>query len=424
MPNNIKNQLKCLFASRKYSLAIFSACILYTLTALPRLEISDLFKNIIIFGSIPALILNFSNYRKSVFWLALASVLIQVVSWIHALVYIPEFAKNTPDLKPLSSLFLFVLIAIWVNGSNLRRIVLFSSFILSFIVTALCDIYTNDTLSLALSGQRIDYGMHNAQFTSMLSVVVCMLTLYILSKMTIEKKLVRIPAYALCCFIIAFALFSLYASQSRQVWLAAVVLLSLAPIVLVGTKHIRKLVITYSLLAVTLFGIFQLDSVKQRVFYESSVISTLTQGNWDNIPMTSIGIRVNSWLEASKWIAERPVLGSDFEAISYVTRTSEKFQTANLLGFGHLHNYFLEVWVAFGVVGLIFLIVFYREIFTNIINNQGKKERYLLYSFLIFWFIISMFESYNHKFLGLYVHTIILSGLYSLKEQSVLNRSH
>ncbi len=423
MPLNIK-QLKHLFTSKKYSLIIFTACILYTLTALPRLEISNLFKNIIILGSIPALFFNFSSYRKSIFWLALASVLIQVISWIHALIYIPEFAKNTPDLKPLSSLFLFVLIAIWVNGSNVRRIVLFSSLILSFIVTALFDIYINNTLSLAISGQRVDYGMHNAQFTSMLSIVVCILTIYIFSKIDIDKRLSIVCAYTLSGFLITFALFSLYASQSRQVWLAAVVLVSLTPIVLIGTKHVRKLVIAYSLIVCSLLGVLQINSVKQRIFDESSVISTLVQGNWDDIPMTSIGVRVNSWIEAGKWIAERPILGSDFKAISYVTRTSEKFQMANLLGFGHLHNYFLEVWVAFGVVGLIFLIVYYREIFINIINNQGKEERYLLYSFLIFWFIISIFESYNHKFLGLYVHTIILAGLYSLKEQPASNRSH
>jgi O-antigen ligase len=183
----------------------------------------------------------------------------------------------------------------------------------------------------------------------------------------------------------------------------------------VGTKHIRKLTIAYTLLAFVLFSVFQLESVRQRVLNESTVISTLIQGDLDNIPMTSVGIRVNSWLEASKWIAERPILGSDFNAISYVTRTAEKFQTEKLQGFGHLHNYYLEVWVAFGIVGLIFLAVFYREITVNVVNHHGKEERYLLYSFLIFWFIISMFESYNHKFLGLYVHTIILAGLYSLK---------
>jgi len=415
MLRNLKQQTKCLFTSKKYSLAIFIVCILYTISALPRLEISDLFKNIIIFGSLPALFYNFSSYNKSIFWLALTSILLQVISWAHALVYVPEFAKSSPDLKPLSSLFLFVLIAIWIDGSNLRRITLFSSFILSFVSTAFYDIYTNNSLSLALSGHRIDYGMHNAQFTSMLSVVVCILTVYVLAKLPGERKGVKLSLYALGSSVIAFALFSLYASQSRQVWLAVIVLLSLVPIVVVGTKHIRKLTIAYTLLAFVLFSVFQLESVRQRVLNESTVISTLIQGDLDNIPMTSVGIRVNSWLEASKWIAERPILGSDFNAISYVTRTAEKFQTEKLQGFGHLHNYYLEVWVAFGIVGLIFLAVFYREITVNVVNHHGKEERYLLYSFLIFWFIISMFESYNHKFLGLYVHTIILAGLYSLK---------
>ncbi len=417
-------RLKRLFTSEKYSLAIFFACVLYTLTALPRLEISILFKNIIIFGTIPALFLNFSHYRKNIFWLALLSISIQITSWINAYIYIPEFAKKYPDLKPLTSLFLFALIAIWINGSNVRRIVIFSSLILSFIVTAFCDIYTNNTLSLAISGQRIDYGMHNAQFTSMLSVVVCMLTIYILTKVNIDNKPTQYSFYIICILIIFFSLFSLYASQSRQSWLATIFVLVLLPTVALGLKRIKMLTISYSIFILAAVCIFNFNVIPKRIYSEENVISSLVEGDWDNIPMTNIGIRVNSWIEAGKWILERPLLGSDYHSISYVTRTAEKFQTARLQGFGHLHNYFLEVWVAFGVVGLIFLIVFYREIFINIVKNQGKEERYLLYSFLVFWFIISMFESYNHKFLGLYVHTIILAGLYSLKEQPVSNRSH
>lgn len=419
MPNNFKQPIKNLFTSEKYSLALFTACTLYVLTALPRLEISDLFKNIVILGSLPVLFLNFSIYKKNIFLLALISILIQLASWIHALIYVPDFAKSSPDLKPLSSLFLFVLIAIWIDGSNKRRLILFSSLVLSFIIAAFFDMYTNNTLSLALAGYRIDYGMHNAQFTSMLSVVVCMLTIYILSKVSIENKSVRVSIYALGSCVIAFALFSLYASQSRQVWLAVVVVLSVAPIVLFGTKHIKKLAIAYSLLICILIGLFQINSVQQRVLAESSVISTLLEGDWDNIPMTSIGIRVNSWIEAGKWIVERPILGSDFNAISYVTRTSEKFQAAWLQGFGHLHNYYLEVFVAFGLVGVIFLIAFYRDILINIMVYQGKQERYLFYAFIAFWCVISVFESYNHKYLGLYVHTIILAGLYSIKEQQI-----
>lgn len=117
---NIKN----IASSKKYDSFMFFCCILYCFTAMPNFEISSLFKNLIIFGSIPLLYfcLKDKNYNKNIIWLFLASFAIQIISWANSLIVIPEFSRSTPDVKGLSSLFLFVFIAFWVGDSKKREL--------------------------------------------------------------------------------------------------------------------------------------------------------------------------------------------------------------------------------------------------------------------------------------------------------------
>lgn len=413
-----KSKMDSFVNSQRYSLFMFAVCILYTLTALPRLGISDLLKNMIIFGSLPYLYFNFNSFDKKIFWLILFAMLIQVISWVNSAVSIPEIAKSRPNLNPLSSIFLFVLVSIWINKEKWRRQLLFLTLILSFIFTAIYDSILNNTISLGLSGERIDFGMHNSQFTSMLSAVIIMLSTYLLYEW---KKQSTQKSYTIACFfffaIIVLSGFSLLASQSRQVWLALVFVVAISPTVIFSKSDLTKVILIYLVVVLSLYALLQVDTISQRVFKESNVLTLLFNGEFDNIPMTSIGIRVNSWVEATKWIIDRPILGSDFNAIPYVIRTSDLFIQAGLTGFGHLHNTYLEVLVSYGIFGIIFYFVFYKEILLNIYDNHNKKEITLAITFLIFWAIINMFESFNHKGLGLYAHTIVLGGLYTLQRK-------
>ncbi|KHD23457.1 hypothetical protein NM09_18475 [Vibrio caribbeanicus] len=413
-----KSNIDSFVNSQRYSLFMFTVCICYTLTALPRLDISELLKNILIFGSLPYLYFNFKSFDKKIFWLILFAISIQIISWVNSIIFIPEIAKSRPNLNPLSSIFLFALVSIWINKEKWRRQLLFVTLILSFIFTAIYDSILNNTILLGLSGERIDFGMHNSQFTSMLSAVVMMLGTYLLCEW---KKQSTQKSYAIaCCLffaIIVLSGFSLLASQSRQVWLALVFVVAISPSFIFSKSNLSKVILIYLLAALSIFALLQIDTISQRVFKESNVFTLLLSGEFDNIPMTSIGIRLNSWIEATKWIIDRPILGSDFNAISYVIRESELFINSGLTRYGHLHSTYIETLVAYGLLGILLYISFYKEIVSNIYRNQGRNEIVLVAIFLIFWAIINMFESFNHKGLGLYAHTIVLGGLYTLQQK-------
>ncbi|GIA51229.1 O-antigen ligase [Vibrio cholerae] len=402
------------FTVQQYDRFMFTMCLLYSLSAIPLLPINDLFKNIVLIGSLPILLRCIIKKEGdlSIFLLLLAAIIIQVLSWYNSLQAIPEHAYSSPRIKTLSALFFFVLISFWVRGKKTRVLWLYASLIIGFIFTALYQQVLHNSLALGLSGQRIDLNMHNAQYTSMLSVVVIGLTLYITANL--PHRVNKVVKYALSTSAIVFALYVLVISQSRQVWLALLAVLALSPLLFYRSVNLKRALVVYLCLTLASATLFNVSFVKERVFDESGVISQIADGKWDNIPMTSVGIRVNSWLEASKWIARSPIIGSDRPSVSMVIRTSEKFRAQPwTLGFGHLHNFYMETLVSYGVVGLIFIILLYRAIFKNVWQGEDYRKNVLLLAFLIFWAIVNCFESYNTKNLGLYAHAIVLAGLFS-----------
>ena len=159
---------------------MFTICILYALTALPWIELNDYLEEFIIYGSLPVLFIKLSRREgdNQIFWLFVVAICVQFASWLNSLHAIPEFAKSHPKFDPLSALFLFALIALWIDNNKTRLVILYSSFVISFISTALYDSYVSGSFALGFAGKRVDYGMDNAQFTAMLSVIVLMLTVY------------------------------------------------------------------------------------------------------------------------------------------------------------------------------------------------------------------------------------------------------
>ncbi|NAX31780.1 hypothetical protein CAG63_17100, partial [Vibrio sp. V37_P2S8PM304] len=400
--------------SRGYEIIMFSICILYTLTTIPRFELNELFKNLIIIGSLPALFTKLLKREdnNTIFWVFLLSFAVQIASWMNSLRVIPDLATSYPQIKFLAALFLFVFIAFWVNGHKNRVRLLYASLVLSFIFTACYHNFMHNSFALGLSGQRVDFAMDNAQFTSMLSVVVAALTTYIITQL--PKSRYKPVAYFIGGSVILFALFASIISQSRQVWLAVVVVALLSPLVCYRSFNYKRTLAIYALLAVLGSSLFHISFIHQRVTAESGVIEKVAEGDWDNIPMTSVGIRVNSWVEASKWIVKSPLLGTDKGSVKQVIQTSKKFQARPwTLGFGHLHNFYLETLVAYGLFGLLFVVLFYRTIIVNIIQHQPYPQQVFLFLFLIFWAIINSFESYNTKMLGLYAQNIVLAGLFT-----------
>ncbi len=419
---SINKNINSIFNTEKYDLFMFSVCVLYCITALPDLGVSDLFKNLILIGSAPVFYLycKDKNSDKSIVYLFAISFIIQILSWFNSLFVIPGVAKNYPDIKAFSSLFLFVFISFWIRENKKRRVILLSSFLFSFFMTIIVHDYFHDSLSLALQGQRVDFGLHNAQYTTMLAASSIMISFLLL--FSIDKIKTRPMVVVLLIASIAFGFFAFLVSQSRQVWLAFAILIALFPAVFYKKIGKRVTLGAYALLIVLSFSLITSGIVEKRLADsrrtgDLDVAVQVFNGYWDDIPMTSWGIRFNSWLEANEWIKENPILGASRVAVKQVLKTSERFQSnPRTSGFGHLHNYYLETLVSFGIVGLAFIVFFYSTITKNVLVHADYSTSVFFLLFLVFWLFINNFESYNSKYYGLYMQNIILGALFYISK--------
>ncbi|MDZ7851451.1 MAG: O-antigen ligase family protein [Halomonas sp.] len=90
----------------------------------------------------------------------------------------------------------------------------------------------------------------------------------------------------------------------------------------------------------------------ERMTSERECWHSLLEGGVENVPYTSIGIRINTWLAALEWIEQRPLVGWGGQARSLVIEHTPWLPPFVKENFGHPHNYLLEVWVAYGLLGV------------------------------------------------------------------------
>ncbi|WP_408647270.1 O-antigen ligase family protein [Vibrio taketomensis] len=105
------------------------------------------------------------------------------------------------------------------------------------------------------------------------------------------------------------------------------------------------------ILALLVFGIFQIDIVKERVETEWFIIPSILSGDITKIPYTSMGARFHFWYESIDWIKSHPIAGLGHEARSLVISTSERLPDYIKANFSHLHSGHIEMLVNYGILG-------------------------------------------------------------------------
>ncbi len=432
-----------IFESKRYHLTILTCIYLYVLFNIAAPSIATFFKTVFILGTIGI----FYNYRKSIFkdpiilLLGLALTL-QVVSWYNSIIYIPDLANQAPKLDRLAKLFLFFLIAYWLQGSIKKVYILWGCYSIGFILALLTksDNFFHE-FYLGMSGVRVDFNIKNAQYTSMFSGVCLILSIFfyqeirrkneIFSNVRIRKTLTIITAISALFFLIMVII-----TQSRMVWLGLLLVLFIIPIaysITYRNSNFKKLIVSYLVIvALAISALFtSLPYFESRSKDDIKTINQVINLDFDNIPMSSAGIRINSWIEASKWVVAHPLIGLDAKAPELVITESELFKSRRqenetiIEGLSHLHNFHIEILVAYGVLGLtlIYLLYFYISLSLYKIKNN-EINSILLFSiiFIVYWLCINFFESFNSRSYGVFTHNIILAGLYAFVIQKYCHR--
>ncbi|SJL83549.1 O-Antigen ligase [Vibrio palustris] len=386
----------------------------------------DIGKNIFILFlvlSIPMLWIERHTLRKDpVLWLLGALLLAQLASWLNSLHYFPNFALEMPNLDRLAKLFSFVLIAYWLRGSKQIIPWLLMAFSAGIIIAVLADPNFHSQWIRAMNGQRVDFAIKNAQFTSMFAGVGMLIHLF--GYHWIRQRFSQYQRWGMLLLntlMLGALTWLLIVSQSRQAWLGLAVALGLLPLFLAHVYQQcrgKKLVLFYVIILLCGAAFSQSSIIEKRLNQENSVMDTIAAGDWQHIPMSSVGIRFNSWIEASKWISAHPWLGSSSAAIEEVIAQSPKFSVSLKQRFGHLHNFHIETLVAYGVLGLLLVYTLYywllRSLFISMRHDADLKPYMVFaYTFLAFWLVINCFETFSSRTYGVYTHNIIFGCLYT-----------
>lgn len=405
----------------------FSTLLLYALTKLLWPEAAKIAETTSAILGIVALLIWGKQLRYSAaLWLLLAAVAVQILSWTLGYFDHPQWVTRNPQVDRLGKLFIFIALAWWLGGSTRNTLLVWSLAAAGFFATTLVQGGGIDEWRRGLDGMRVDFDIRNAQHTAMFFGTV-LLGLVIFARRMVHPAGRWLPLRTLLWLLLSAAcLTGIVITQTRAIWLALCAALPVAGLLWAGASmqssgaaQAKKPLLAGLALCVLVAlpaSVFFKDVVERRLGVEAAIIGEVLNGNLEQVPYSSVGIRVHTWVAAAQWIAERPLVGWGDKGRTLAIKHTEWLPEDVRNDFGHLHNYFLELWVAYGLLGL--------ALFTALAGwvglgtwrawRAGAMPGDLAlfgYTFFVYWLVVNQFESYNSFGTGVYVHNLIVAGL-------------
>ncbi|MFG6179432.1 O-antigen ligase family protein [Halomonas sp. THAF12] len=380
-----------------------------------------------VLGLVAVLVYGTGLRSSAPLWLLLAAVLVQLLSWQLGVLHHPQFMEDTPKLDRLAKLFIFVAIAWWLGGSSRNTLMVWSLALMGYLIAAFTHGGGIQEWLSGLQGQRVGFGIRNLQHGSMLFGV-AFLGLVVFARRLWKPGCPRLvwPGRAVWSLAILLCGTGIVIGQTRAVWLALIISLPVAAAIWLAVsarsgelaRMVRPLLMTSgAMLVVVALGLYVFhDLLVERVLNESGVIARLLDGDLANIPYTSIGIRINSWIAAFQWILERPIVGWGGDARTIIIDHTPWLPAFVKEQFGHLHNFLIEIWAAYGVLGVavIGLLAYWIGRGTWLAWRYGAMPGDIALfgaAFFVYWVVVNQFESYNSFGTGVYVHNLVVGGL-------------
>lgn len=330
-----------------------------------------------------------------------------------------ETAIKYRSVNDLLKLFLFLPLAWWIGGSRAGAVRMLTIAFLGLITAIILDPNLMHNLSMLWSGRRVDFEIHNAQHGALFFGLVILFCVCSFSQRVQNGSVVN-WLNTLLFLAGLVGLTGVVGTQTRAAFLGLVACGFVAAVL-----KISKMIHIFRNPASMVKGILVLalitgllawsakEFLPDRLAAEKTSIQALLTGNLEELPFSSVGIRVHSWVEALKWIAERPVTGWGLKARSDVIPLAEHFpDDIKARGFGHLHNGYLEILLGFGAVGFVFVCVLWIVLLRRIkLAASNDLYAFALYS-SIFFLVLNMFESFFIYWSGEFAVALFMAGGY------------
>lgn len=224
--------------------------------------------------------------------------------------------------------------------------------------------------------------MHHIEYSVFLAFTSLMLLNHIFNFHALKHKMIYI-----LFFITVTG--NLFLTAGRTGQFAFIV--GLLTLVLVSFKYRLKAFILFILVSFSVLSMsFNLsETFQQRIILgKNNLVNVFEKENY----CTSWGSRVGAWIVSKDMISQHPILGmgkadhmKEFHHIIDMKYPSMKCMHGSFM---HVHNQYLEIWTALGLVGLIlFLSIFYMLWRMPIKDIELNNIKYIYISILLFSFI-------------------------------------
>jgi len=355
--------------------------------------------------------------KKKVLILLFLFLCVQVGSFFYTQDLLSDSSSGqVKSARHFSKLFLCVAVAWWIRGSmTAAKYVVFifsAGFILSFIVK-----FDYSYMVAALNGARVDFGYTNAQHTALYFGLLLILSIFWLLSMWKRERgalSLFIPG-----FLFVFSLAGVFSTQTRAVWLALVMLmfsvLTIKGCVLVkktfqgGVASKEISIIAALIVSSIVIGSVFYPAVEKRLASESHVISAVSKGEVNDLPLTSIGIRIATWIYAADKIKERPILGWGANSRKALIQEGP-FPDSIKQRFGHFHNSYIELLLAYGLVGFLCVSFVTFLLLKGAWRAAKRGDTYFglgVLSAWAFFMVANFFESYVIFNSGIYYFVLV-----------------
>ncbi|OCC15027.1 O-antigen polymerase [Dissulfuribacter thermophilus] len=337
--------------------------------------------------------------RTPLFILACISIGFLVVRTLFSILEIPEIKdQHIEDALKFGRLWLFLVIAFWINGSTkLALRVLFLAFI-GFIVGMISSIDT-DLLTTIIKGERTGFHLRITPFGLYSATIITGLIIF--SKRLIANSFKRkMNFFILFGITIAIVLLleGLIATQARGAWLAFALVFPVVVFSILKKSdltHAHKQALSVAMaLTICLFVFIialNFEIIKNRFLGQ---IETFTQNREyiiEKVPETGIGQRLHLYSFAIQKWREHPIFGWGTGTTQYLISHSQREDLkinswkGGRVWFDHLHSTYLEFLVRFGLIGTGLLFASIFILLKEVINAYKKGAL----PFDIFLFTIS-----------------------------------
>lgn len=362
-------------------------------------------------------------YPVLAFYLILFS---EVITWLLVTKGSPVLGDGALKLDALAKIFIFLPFG-WIlykNKNYVTPLIFFSAFgaALMCVVPAGSFDQLVDFLKLFphLRGARFEFGYDNSEFLGFFSGFSLMILVFFAKRFYDyfeRRRYIFLGLY----FIMTLMLFvGLFAAQTRAAFLGLFVVAVFSVLWWFlflfknrNEKHVSWLSMLLPLVLLILVSLSFGKVWQDRAVADAPAFKELKQMNFNEVPETSVGMRIYLWQAAVPAILSRPFFGWGHDG-SFTSLNQSSIPENVIKNTGHYHNAFLDLLVRQGLVALILILSVYVWISFQLVaayrrGNVPIDFMMFFFAFVVYFSVTNQFESYLLYTAGAFSSNLVLS---------------